>query len=409
MIQITLGVHDSRRLRRSALRILLLGFALWLAYVVRDIWIPLLIAFLIALVLDPLVDRMEQRGWSRLKGTITIYVLFFGVLGGSVAASIPSLIGQTEAVAGAIGQYLPSESDTDTKRSLMRLLQHAHATPFVESAVLRASSQISRSVGNTGSWIGKMAQGVMTNLLWALLIPVVSFYALKDFHLILARLLMLLPAEDREMTQRFVNEVTGIFVGYLRGLVVVCALNAVATATALALFRIPNALALGTIAGALYVIPYLGPVLTVALIGGFALISTTVQMTMIVILAMIVLHSVIFDQIVTPRVLGHHVGLHPLLSIIALLIGGSLLGILGMILAVPVAATIQMLLRALYPKLEQPINVPVGEQIQGRSGEIAGQGAGDDEIASASSAAHHSIVEAVDTADPDTPTPAHVL
>jgi predicted PurR-regulated permease PerM len=362
-----------RRWRRGITLCVTLLLFLWLAYIAREVWLPLCIAFLIAMVLDPLVDRMERRGWSRLRGATVIYLAFFVTGSVILTFAVPAIITQTTAVVNSIGQYLPGETDTQTKRSLEKLLHKAHASPFVEHTVLNASTQISRSFNSAGAWLGSMAQGVAANLIWIVIIPIVAFYALKDFHVIFARLLLLLPREQRSLAEQLINQTSAIFVRYLRGLMIVCALNAVVTAVVLACLRLPNAIALGAISGALYTVPYLGAALTVTLIAGVALMSGTIKSALIITGIILVLHNVVFDQILTPRIVGQHVGLHPILSIIALLVGAALLGIVGMILAVPVAATVQMILVNMFPKLTQPIEVPAGHEFNAKVEEMVEQ------------------------------------
>src|SRR5207245_1327752 len=102
---------------------------------------------------------------------------------------------------------------------------------------------------------------------------------------IYARLLLMVPRRYRPLAQQFLNDVTGIFVRYLRGLLVVCALNGIATALILAMFRVPNALALGAISGVMYMVPYLGAAITIAVTAGICLMSSGVQMTLVIVKA----------------------------------------------------------------------------------------------------------------------------
>jgi|SRR5579884_82901 len=398
MIEIKIGTGHGR-LRRMLLLWLGVLLLLWLAYLVREIWLPLLISLLIAMVLDPLVDRLERHGWARWSGALLIYAVFFVVAGTLLTLTVPAIISQGVNVTSALNQYLPGDTDTQTRRSLEHLLHKVHASPFVANQVMRASSQISRTFGQASAWFGNMAAGMVYNLIWIVVIPIISFYALKDLHLLYARLLLLIPRDHRTYAQQFINDVTAIFVRYLRGLVIVCTLNGGATAVVLALgFHLPNALALGAISGTLYMVPYLGPILTVLMVAGIALMFTSIKTTLIIIATLIFLHSVLFDQIITPRILGKQVGLHPILSILALLIGGSLLGIVGMILAVPIAATVQMVLQTLFPKLNQPIEVPAGEELHAMVQEIE-QGQPPESAVEHALDVHQTIVAAVDTAE----------
>ncbi|HZO86966.1 MAG TPA: AI-2E family transporter [Chthonomonadaceae bacterium] len=404
MIEIRISAGNSRRWVRGILLFLGLVLALWLAYLVREIWLPLILALLIAMVLDPIVDRMERRGWSRLRGAAVIYLLFFITVAVILTFAVPAIITQASQVVSSIGQYLPSDSDTQTKRALLRLLHKAHANALVQNTVLNSSARISLAMGHLGMWFGNLAQGFAANLIWLVLIPILAFYFLKDFHILLARLLLLVPHEHRNTAERLVNDISAIFAGYLRGLVIVCALNAAFTAFVLAMFQVPNPLALGAISGVLYMVPYLGAALTILMIGAVVLMSSTVQMMLIVVVTMILLHHVIFDQIITPRIVGRHVGLHPILSLLALLVGGSLLGIVGMILAVPFAAIVQIVLVTLFPKLIQPIEVPEGERLHEKAGQIAEAAQKTDEIKDMVDV-HQTLVALVDSADENVPSP----
>jgi predicted PurR-regulated permease PerM len=117
----------------------------------------------------------------------------------------------------------------------------------------------------------------------------------------------------------------------------------------------PNAFTLGAIAGVLYSVPYLGALLTIVLVSGVAFLAGGLKYMILVVGLNVLLHQILFDQIITPRILGSHVGLHPILSIVALLAGNVLLGILGMVLAVPVAASIQVVVLTLVPKLRHEV------------------------------------------------------
>lgn len=383
--------------------LLFMGAAIlaYVAYLVREIWLPFTVALLIAVVLDPLVDRMERRGLSRLLSAIVIYLVFFVAVAAVLTYLVPAIVTQAIHLSNTFGQYVPSSSDTQTRRSLDRLMHHLHASNYVQHRVLQASASVSELFSEGSAYLGRLAQSWVGNILWVVVVPIVAFYALKDFHVIYARLLLLVPHDRRAFTQHMFNEITAIFVGYVRGLATVCALNGCATALVLWLvFRLPGAIALGAIAGLLYMVPYFGPVVITLLITGDALTSGSVERALIVAGSMILLHSVIFDQMVTPRVVGRHVGLHPILAIMALLAGGYLLGIIGMLLAVPFAATLQMVLQVIVPKLAQPIDVPTGEELHARVERIErGKPVRAVTEEEKEIDVHDTIIEAVDSAD----------
>jgi len=325
----------------------------YVAYEVREIWLPLAIAFLIAMVLDPVVDKLEHRGWSRFWGASVIFASFLIVLGTSLFFGVPALVRQGSAITGQFHKILPDTTPAGISKTLHEKgVQEPALTLLVE-----ADKQLQGTVKQSGSWVSQHGMSMAANLVWIVIIPIVAFYALKDFHLILAKSLLLIPRERRDMVQTLVAEVSVIFAKYMRGLMLVAALNGVATWGLLSILRVPNALLLGAVAGLLYSVPYIGALTTIILVAGVAFISGGVQFMLLVVALNIVLHQIVFDQIISPRVLGGHVGLHPILSIVALLIGNALLGVVGMVLAVPVAASIQVAVLALVPKLSQEIDL----------------------------------------------------
>lgn len=360
MMSVSVDQQMLRNMRRWGWILLATAFVVYIAYLVREIWLPLTIALLIAMVLDPVVDRMERRGYKRLTGSIIIFVGFFTVLGTVLYFAVPAIVTQAQEVAGQLGKYVPSaEEPARMPKPLMTLLTRTKAPPAVRNGIEKGASQISVALTRSSTWVSQHGMELVSNLIWIVIIPIVSFYALKDFHLILGKGLLLVPRERRPFVQTMVSEVTSIFASFIRGLGLVSALNGLATWLLLAILGIPNAFALGMIAGLLYSVPYLGAITTIVLVAGVTLISKSdnINFVILVVGLNVLLHQVIFDQFITPRVLGGQVGLHPILSIISLLVGNVLLGIMGMILAVPVAASIQIIIVALVPKLRHEIDI----------------------------------------------------
>jgi len=221
----------------------------------------------------------------------------------------------------------------------------------------RAFGSLQGGLQKSGSEFADYGMQFAGNLVWVVIIPIVAFYALRDFHVILAKALLVVPSRNRPLMQTAVTEITAIFGKYLRGLGIVSLMNGVATGLLLVVLRVPNAALLGIVAGLLYSVPYMGAILTVALTAAVAFIGGGLHLMLIAVGASMVLHQIVFDQIITPRILGGHVGLHPIASIFALLVGNLLLGIIGMVLAVPVAACIQIAVVAVLPKLAMEIDI----------------------------------------------------
>ena len=325
----------------------------YLAYVVREIWLPLGLALLLAMVLDPVVDRMELRGWSRTWATAFIFGTFLAITIGLVILALPYVGAQATDMQAQFTKYFPDHSQAGLLKSFHRM----NVPDGLALLAVHAYQTLAGGVEKSSSSLTEYGMQIAGNLIWVVIIPVVSFYTLRDFNVILTKALLVVPSKNRAQVQTAVAEVTIIFGKYLRGLGLVSVLNGIATCTLLEILRVPSAILLGVIAGILYSVPYVGAILTVVLTAAVAFFGGGLHMMLVAVGASVLLHQIIFDQIITPRILGSHVGLHPILSIVALLAGNLLLGIVGMILAVPVAACIQIAVLNVLPKLAFDVEI----------------------------------------------------
>src|SRR5579872_427873 len=136
-IQITFDPDLFHRWTRWLWMLLGLAFLGWLAYTVREIWMPLAIAFLIAIVLDPVVDKMEQRKFSRTAAAALIFGVFLVVMGTILYFSVPAIIRQAGDISAQTRQYVPSPSNPEAQQKLAATLDRAKAPPWLRSAVER--------------------------------------------------------------------------------------------------------------------------------------------------------------------------------------------------------------------------------------------------------------------------------
>ena len=362
MPDVVLSLPSKNVMRAFALKAIFVAFSLYMVYVVREIWLPLSLAMILAMVLDPVVDRMEARGWSRTWAAAFIFSSFVIISVGLIILATPYIVNQAAGMEVQFQKYFPDHS----KSGLLRSFHQMKVPDGIAQLATQSFGSFEAGLQKSTSSLTSYGMQFAGNVVWLVIIPIVSFYMLRDFHLILAKGLLLAPAKSRSKVQTAVSEITEIFGKYLRGLGLVSVLNGIATCILLAVLRVPNAMLLGIIAGILYSVPYVGAIITVALTAAVSFVGGGTQMMFVAVGASMVLHQVVFDQMISPRILGGHVGLHPILSIIALLCGNLLLGIVGMILAVPVAACIQLAVVAMLPKLAIEVEIapdsPPGEE-----------------------------------------------
>ncbi|MDD3800608.1 MAG: AI-2E family transporter [Desulfuromonas sp.] len=304
------------------------------------------IAFLIAYVLDPLADLLERRGLGRNLAVVMIFATF-------------SLLGSL-----LLWLVLP--------RVLVELAQLAQATPayadWAQQQLTRlaalAGVQLDRQflLGLLAERIGALSSlgqqlltqlsrqlGALSNLMLELaLIPVLVFYFLRDFDRIVERVLINVKQRSRYDLRPYYLHFNRIVARYFRGQLLVAAFLACGYSLVLSLCDVSPALTLGLVAGLLGIVPYLGLVIGL----GTALILALMQhgdlLHPLLVLGGFVLVQSIEGNIVTPRLVGASIGLHPAGVIFALMAGGALFGIGGMIVALPVAAFVVVLLEDVW-------------------------------------------------------------
>ena len=318
-----------------------------LIYKLSALIIPFLAAIMIAMTLTPEVDRLETRGIRRGFAIAIIYIIFLASCG-------LILYGLNLIASGGLSsifaELLGNDIQHSTSKDMTGIAQHwmiSHHVPLIFRPTLLVQAQhlpelLSASIP---TWFA--------NIAWLVIIPIITFFILLDFHRILGKLLVLAPLDRREAILNSVIEMIAVFGNYVRGVLIVMAMDISITYIVLRVAKLDAFAAPFAVgAGILYTIPYFGAAVSTAVIGLVALQVRGVAVAVAVTIVMIFIHQVVFDNIVAPRVIGKRVNLHPLVTLLALMAGGTLAGIVGTLLAVPVAAAIQIILLEAFPALK---------------------------------------------------------
>jgi predicted PurR-regulated permease PerM len=338
--------------------------AAWLLWAGRAIWFPVCLAFVIAMVLDPLVDRLENRGASRTAATGLVFLLF--IVGGVtlVFALSPTISEQAGAISRDVSRLFPDPERPDLVQPTARILNGMDTHPVLRKALLQAARQGTTRLSAALAGASEFVVAWAPNLVWFIVVPVLAFYVLNDFHRIYAKGMLLVPPRHRTWAQSLVADITALFGKYVRGLAQVCALLGLCIAGLLFALGHPYWQFLGVLGGVLYAIPVVGSIFNIALASLITLGTAGPGQATIVAVSLLVLTNGLFDQIVTPRVLGKQVGLHPILTIISLLLGYQTAGVGGMLVAVPLAGCVQTVVLHLIPKLGMDLELRPLEELQ---------------------------------------------
>jgi predicted PurR-regulated permease PerM len=311
-------------------------------WVLGDVVLPFVLGGAIAYFLDPVADRLERLGLSRAAATalITLAVVLVFVL--ALLLILPTLARQTTALV---------ETAPELFKQLQGFLAERFPDLMDENSALRSSlSGIGETIRQRGGELVEAAIGTFSSVLNVVLliviVPVVAFYLLLDWDRMVAEVDRLLPRDHAPTIRRLAAEIDATLAGFVRGQGTVCLILGTYYALALMLVGLPFGMVIGLIAGLLTFIPYVGALIGGVLSIGLALFQFWGDWWMILLVAAIFqVGQLVEGNILTPKLVGGSVGLHPVWLIFALSAFGALFGFVGLLVAVPVAAAIGVLAR----------------------------------------------------------------
>lgn len=363
-------------MRRTSLRLWLLGAGLLglggLTYLLAPILTPFLAGALLAYLGDPLADRLESLGLKRTPAVLVVFFLFTLALALLVLVLVPLMEGQAQALARLLPRVLEW-----IDRALLPRLAEWFDLP-IEALDVESLRQVLRSHWQQAGGLAARVLGYVTSSGAALaavlanlvLIPVVTFYMLRDWDVFMAHLRDLLPRSVEPTVTALVRESDEVLAAFLRGQLTVMLALAVIYSVGLWLAGLELALAVGLLAGLVSFVPYLGVIVGVLSAGLAMLLQTGDPMQLLPVAAVFAVGQVMEGYLLTPLLVGERIGLHPVAVIFAVLAGGQLFGFVGVLLALPVAAVLAVLLRHLHRGYK-------GSALYGRPG-APGSGAGDE-------------------------------
>ncbi|MEC8040831.1 MAG: AI-2E family transporter [Pseudomonadota bacterium] len=315
------------------------SLALWY---LGDVILPFVLGGAIAYFLDPVADRLEAWGFSRVFATaiITIVaVLTFVML---VLLVVPSLINQS----AALLQVMPQAFEDLWAFLIQRFPQILDETSTLNQSLQQIGQTIESKGGELLNAVFSSALSIINVVMLFVIVPVVAFYLLLDWDRMVAKVDDMLPRDHAPVIRQLAKQIDGTLASFIRGMGTVCLVLGTYYAVALMLVGLQFGLVVGFVAGALTFIPYIGALFGGVLAIGLALFQFWGDWLSIGLVAGIfVLGQVIEGNVLTPKMVGSSVGLHPVWLIFALSVFGSLFGFVGMLVAVPVAASIGVVAR----------------------------------------------------------------
>lgn len=333
-------------------RVWLLGgvfLVIGLIYLLAPILSPFVAGAALAYLLDPLVDKLEDKGMSRILAVVAIFFAFTILLAAGILILIPLLGDQIQ----LLHEKLPAIIEWFNNKVLPWFEQKTG----VSIAALK--DNLREVIITAWNYLGEYLQTALAQLtrsglaIFALignlvLIPVVTFYLLRDWDLLIEKLRTLLPRNMEKNITSIVKECDEVLGAFILGQLLVMFLLGCSYAIGLWLVGLDFALLIGLIAGLASIIPYLGFVVGLAIATAIAFFQYGDILHLIMVLGVFSIGQMLEGMVFTPLLVGDRIGLHPVAVIFAILAGGQLFGFTGMLLALPVAAVVMVLIRKVH-------------------------------------------------------------
>jgi len=309
--------------------------------------VPFLLAVIFAFMLEPPVRFLESRGLPRLAAIVVVYAAVGSLVVGFFLYFIPVLVEQLTLLSASLPAltYRAEELLTNLQMTYLRAGLPDEVRQVIDRALATGETRLLGFIEGVLSGLF----GAVSGLLTVILAPFLAFYLLKDRDAIRDGVMSFFPTASRGETGRVIAEMSRAFAGFIQGQVVVAAIVGVLVGAATEILGLRFSAVLGVVAGVTNIIPYFGPVIGAVPAVLLALLKSPL-LALETVGAFFIIQQ-IDSLLITPRVVGGSVGLHPLVVIFSLLAGAQLFGVLGMLLAVPVVAVSRILLKYLFGKL----------------------------------------------------------
>lgn len=342
-----IAMLDRPAIKATAILALVAAPIIFLAWLLQTVMVPLVISSVLYVLLDPAVNLLRQRGINKTVAITVVLTLIIGLAAWFVVAMVPLLAEQFASFRLRLPQAWENLSHLIGRVEIW--LADVAGVSIDRGGLLQSASKILR--GTSGKIIGG-ATGVLADAaMWVMLIPLVSFFFLRDYKSLRNQVLDWIPNSVFERSLQIYHKVTSQLELYVRSVMLQSAIMAVVTGTGFAIIGLPLAVLLGVLAGIFNLIPYIGPLL--ALVAP-VLVSLSMGLDpalLIAAVSVILVGQLVDNLVVVPTVLARAANMHPLMALLAIIVAGNLFGLGGMVFALPVLAAARIIFVGVYEEL----------------------------------------------------------
>ena len=321
----------------------------FLSETINSIFMSIILSYL----LNPIVNNFEDKGISRTMSVVLIYFMLAIMIFILIFVFGPRITKEFKKLVSMLPKYLDTffvYFDKIYKRYVSNI---DNIPPQLDGLVGIFKENVSKIENMVVILVRKVTEktfNVFSKIFTIILIPIISFYFLKDKEYFKKKIYFIIPKAYRSHVLKLSRDINKTIIKFVKGRIVVAIFVGVTTTLSLIILKVDFALIIGLIAGLADVIPYVGPVVGIIPAVIFALLKSPIKALWVIIIFTII--QQIESNIITPKVVGESVGIHPVTVILALIIGGGFFGVIGMILAVPVVG----ISKVVYSYLVENIN-----------------------------------------------------
>lgn len=337
-----MSVKQKRVIHLLIFILVLLG-TIYFLYALREIVSSFFIAVVLAYLLFRPVRKIEKMGVKRSYAILFLYVFIISAISLTSWFAIPRMIGELSDIANMLPSYAQQAEDIVDQIEEIELPMNLHQV--LQDNLISVKNYIYLGLANfIAHWftfLGKIIAIIFS--------PILAFYIICDWEKIRDAFLKLLTPKQRRDVFLLASDIDKVLVEFIKGHLMVAALVGIMVGIAATLLGVPFAFLIAIIAGVSDLVPFFGPILGGIPAVGLAM-TESLETGAYMALAILVIQQV-ESNLITPKIIGDRLGLHPLLIVFALLAGAKLLGIWGMIFAVPVVASLKVILIFAYLRL----------------------------------------------------------
>lgn len=322
----------------------------WLLYLLAPVLTPFVASALLAYIGDPLADRLQKYKLPRSLAVVVVFLLTFLVLGLLVLLVGPLIRSQVTALLSA----LPDIVLRVEQEWLPNIMDMIGVEPGDDIGI---SGFLARYSDMAGSWGAKVLVSVSRSggalaaaVLSLFLVPIITFYLLRDWDKIVAHIGALIPSQQRATVIKLARDTDEVLGAFLRGQLLVMLALACIYSLGLSIVGLRYAIAIGVVSGLVSFVPYLGFVFGIGLAALTVALEPNPFWLMVGVVVTFSIGQLLEGSLLTPKLVGDRIGLHPVIVIFAVAAGGQLFGFFGILLALPAAAVLSVVVRFAYAR-----------------------------------------------------------